>query len=520
MPTTIKNMPNEVLKHILVQVREQGGYDALRMALLVSHLWNDAGSPVLYEHVVLNNTNISSFLKSNFDKYVNIWAVTDQLHNLTCYGHSHCERKASSTFGEAKEMFAKPLLSEEQLKAKHKQRIRNRKRTWDHVHSLTLDVKPEGSGHAEYEEKARRSGKLTPMDVQLMRLASMLPNQFRVLDTFSLFTEEKHFEDVNDMRRDGPGFLDLRVVLELVKSLPKSCINLSLDTNGREIQFGRTSPRMCLLLRDMMPRLRHLSLRVSYVCESMIKSQQEDGKTEYVHAPHLRSLSISFVPRNVPYWFDLMFARNVCRRTHFDASTQMPNDHPLGSNSESGTIRFAGALQQAYSKGYFPDARSIQIVSPMRINRFGKAWSEQMNDEMILVRDCIQDKTHALRFIPSHESHKHDQDRAMIDRTGVFAMGDQQLLKIFVEASRWDKTANYNARLPIDTLEAQFEKCSLKTLSAGKELEYFTESLARESHDKLKDIHRDLTEEKRHPGRVFEFEGAVFVFKDFMPEKF
>jgi hypothetical protein len=60
MPTTIHNMPNEVLKHILVQVREQGGYDAIRMALLVSRLWNDEGSPVLHEHVVLNNANIPS----------------------------------------------------------------------------------------------------------------------------------------------------------------------------------------------------------------------------------------------------------------------------------------------------------------------------------------------------------------------------------------------------------------------------------------------------------------------------
>jgi hypothetical protein len=87
MPTTIHNMPNEVLKHILVQVREQGGYDAIRMALLVSRLWNNEGSPVLYEHVVLSNANISSFLTSNFDTHVNIWAVTDQLHMLTCYGH-------------------------------------------------------------------------------------------------------------------------------------------------------------------------------------------------------------------------------------------------------------------------------------------------------------------------------------------------------------------------------------------------------------------------------------------------
>ncbi|KAG9744178.1 hypothetical protein KCU73_g8217, partial [Aureobasidium melanogenum] len=64
MPTTIKDIPNEVLKHILVQVREQGGYGALKMALRVSHLWNDAGTPVLYEHVVLYNDNISRFLES------------------------------------------------------------------------------------------------------------------------------------------------------------------------------------------------------------------------------------------------------------------------------------------------------------------------------------------------------------------------------------------------------------------------------------------------------------------------
>ena len=156
----------------------------------------------------------------------------------------------------------------------------------------------------------------------------------------------------------------------------------------------------------------------------------------------------------------------------------------------------------------------------MRINRFGKAWSEQMNDNMILIRDCIKDQTHALRFIPSHESHKHDQDRAIIDRFGVFAMGDQQQLKLFVEAGKWDKTANYNARLPIDTPEASFEKCSLKTLLPGKELQFFTESLARENHEKLMEIHKDLTEEERHPGRVFEFEGAAFAFKDFMPENF
>ena len=155
----------------------------------------------------------------------------------------------------------------------------------------------------------------------------------------------------------------------------------------------------------------------------------------------------------------------------------------------------------------------------MGIFRRGKTWSERINDEMILIRDCINDKTHALRFVPSNHLYTYDQDRAIIDRTGVFAMGDQQLLKIFVEADKWEKTAKYNARLPADTSEVQFEQSSLNPLSP-EELEYFTQSLARERHEKFQDLHGDLTEGERHPGRVFEFEGAAFAFKDFIPENF
>ncbi|KAG9522138.1 hypothetical protein KCU93_g7153, partial [Aureobasidium melanogenum] len=522
MPTTIKDIPNEVLKHILVQVREQGGYGALKMALRVSHLWNDAGTPVLYEHVVLYNDNISRFLESTSEPYVNIWTITTQLHELTCYGHRHCLREASSTFEEAKNMFAKPLPSVEELKSRHSKRyIRNRKRTWEKVHSLTLNVKPEGSANTRYEELNRQNGKLTPLDLQLMRLASMLPSQFPLLDTFSLFTKEVYHKDRHDLEKDSPGFFDARVFLELVKSLPKSCTSIMLDTNGREIQFGAASPRMCLLLQEKMARLRHLSLRVSYVCESMlIESQQKDKEPEYVHAPHLRSLSISFVPRNVPYWFDLMYARNVCRRIHFNSTAQLPNDHPLGSNDESGTIRLAEAFQRAYSEGRFPHARSIQIVSPMRVHRRSDwAWSEREYDEMMIVRDCIQDRTHALRFLPSKRIYVHDEDCAIIDRHNLFAMGNHEDIKLFAEDGKWHATANYKARLPVDTPEVQFEKCSFKPLNK-KELRYFIESLARERHEKLVDLHKDLTEGERHPGRIFEFDSAAFAFKDFMPENF
>jgi hypothetical protein len=55
-------------------------------------------------------------------------------------------------------------------------------------------------------------------------------------------------------------------------------------------------------------------------------------------------------------------------------------------------------------------------------------------------------------------------------------------------------------------------------LSTEKKLQYFTESLAREEHEMLKDLHKDLTKRETDPTRVFEFGGAGFAFKDFMPQ--
>lgn len=528
MPKTIENVPNEILKHILVQVREQCGFNSLKNALLVSHLWNAAGTPVLYEHVVLHNGNISSFLDTTVDPPVESWSLIPKFQFMFYNGSRASARDASSTFEEAKAMFSKSLPSIEELKArKGKKRIRDRERSWGQVHTLTLNVKPEGTGNTRYEQQNRQeAGKLTPLDVQLMRLASMLPKHFPLLNTFSFFAEEVYFHDKLKMEREGPGFLDVRVIHELVGALPESCINLFLDTNGREIQFGPSSPRMCLLIQNMMLRLRHLNLRAAYVCGSIIElpakdEDDDEEEVEYVKAPYLRSLSISFVPRNIPYWFDLMYARNVCKQTHSHSITaRLPNDHPLGSNSESRTIRLTEALGEALNRGCFPHTKSIQVITPMRINRRGKAWSERENDEMIIIRDLVKDKTHALQFIPANSMYVHDEDRALIGRHGVFAMGNHQKLKMSAEDSMWDATAKYGARLPIDTPDIQFQKCTLKTLSTKRELKYFVDGLKRETHEKMKVLHRDLTEGERHPGREFEFEGASFPFKDFMPENF
>ncbi|KAI5251121.1 hypothetical protein E4T42_04512 [Aureobasidium subglaciale] len=521
MPVTMQNIPNENLKQILVQVREQGGYSTLKNALRVSRLWNDAGTPVLYEHVVLHNENISSFLDSTFNTHVDIWSMTAKFHELWCLTHESCVRDASSTFEEAKAMFAEPLPPVgEQRTGRGRKHFRNRERTWEQVHSLTLNVRPEGYGNTRDEKTCRQRGKLTPLDVQLMRLASMLPRQYPRLDTFSIFTQDPFFEDKSKLEREGAGFLDARVFVDLVKSLPKSCINLELDTNGREIQFSAMSPRICTMIRDMIPRLQHLSLRVSNICESMIESISKTHEKSYVQAPHLRSLLVSFERRNDPHWFDLMYASNICRTTHSAMShdVQMSTGSSIGGNDEKSAIRFVGALQDARHKGAFPQAKSIQVITPEKIHRRGWAWSKRENDKMMIIRDCVQDKTHALQFLPSNSMYSHDKDRALIDRHGVFAMGDHEELKLFAEEGAWASTASYHARLPTDTPEVRFEKCPLKTLSTEKDIQYFVESLARERHTKLKCLHEDLTEEERHPGRVFDFEGATFPFRDFMPE--
>lgn len=519
---TMDKIPNEILKLILVQTREQHGFEMLTKCLLVSRLWNKTGTPVLYEHVVLHNGNIGSFLDSGFETGA-AWDLSSRWHKLWCLYHRTCGREASMSFEDAEATFHLRSLPpiEEQISQVGRTRVRDRKKTWGRVHSLTLNIKPEGTGNLRDEQMGRqRHGKLTPIDVQLMRFAGMLP-QFPLLKAFSFFVKEEHYAGKLETERHGPGFLDARVFQKLVERLPQTCTSLELDTNGREIQFGATSPRTCLLLRDMMPRLRHLSLRLAYVCEAMLQIPSKDEEPRYVHASKLRSLSVSFVPRHIPIYFDHMYNQSVCRESHAGrATTELPNQQiALGGPDEAGTENLPRAFQAARNQGCFPRAVTLQVVAPRHINRRGRLWSERETDDVIMVRDCVADATYALQILPTNFNYRYDEERALINRRGLLAMGNHEKLKLYAEEGAWQTTATYRARLPVGTPDVLFEKPSLSVYTQEERDGLVNEGAGKSEH-KWRALAEDLMEDDRHPGRVFKFDGSGFAFRDFMPENF
>lgn len=504
----IQDMPNEILEIIFLRLREHHGLGPLANALRSCHLLNQAGTPVLYEHVVLNNRNIQKFLDDEF--------VPRERWSLTSIWRSfqRSPEKSPYSFEDAMQMF----IAES---SRRPERESIRTETWHKVRSLTLRIKPEGSGNLRIAELTRAlDDKLTPIDLQLMRLAGMLSAHFNRLHTFSLYVEEKHYAGKTEMERYGAGFLDARVVQQLVKALPESCINLELDTNGREIQFGPTSPRLCIIIRRMMPRLRHLSLRIKYVCEALGELTSASQHAKFIHAPHLRSLTISFVPRNIPQWFDLMYSRNVCAQSHSSQGDmfEISNDGYLASHHDQYSSRLAYNLLEAHKQGCFPRIRQLKVVAPREIFRRGMVWTERETDDMILVRDCLEDTTYAHQMLPSSSIFHSDETRAIIDQHGVLLVGNHEVVKLHIENSAWESTVAYRARLPVDTSDVRFERSALDGESTREAVELLKKD-PRQA-DEWYCIQRDLTERRNHPERIFEFAGASFRLVDFIPENF
>ena len=81
----------------------------------------------------------------------------------------------------------------------------------------------------------------------------------------------------------------------ILNSLPQSCMSLELklDTKGRDddplcgfFDTGASS-HLCMTIRQLLPRLRHLRLRLGSICPSLLCVQTQEDKSE------LRTFTIS-----------------------------------------------------------------------------------------------------------------------------------------------------------------------------------------------------------------------------------
>ena len=121
------------------------------------------------------------------------------------------------------------------------------KNTGSYVKSLTIQL-----GTADWD------------DANLLLSINLLPGAFCKLgnlSTFSLF--------VPPAKRYG---IDIHraVLVSLVDALPASCVNLEIDTQGRDAMPVAGETHLCDRLRRVMPRMQHVRLRLRYMCSALL----------------------------------------------------------------------------------------------------------------------------------------------------------------------------------------------------------------------------------------------------------
>ncbi|KAJ8070644.1 hypothetical protein OCU04_001015 [Sclerotinia nivalis] len=131
-------------------------------------------------------------------------------------------------------------------------------------------------------ESGNRNGTRQLWD-QLQRFAELLPD-FSNLATFSL----------NVVSKGKNGFWIPRpLIASLIIALPQTCVAVQIDTQGQDLAEPK-SAHLCNAIRTILPRLQHLRLRLSTICNSLFQAEAET-----IRAPSLETLLINCLGKSV-----------------------------------------------------------------------------------------------------------------------------------------------------------------------------------------------------------------------------
>lgn len=149
--------------------------------------------------------------------------------------------------------------------------------------SLTLYLREYCSPSSELQER---------VDNTVCRLAKEVFPNIAALKSFSLTTNRRDFK-LGILRK---------TISTVLEALPQSCVNLELDTGGKdEASFwlayhGRSRlegvSHLCLDLRRMLPRMHNVRINLKSMCDTMFGGRIPDEGFHSVKLPHIRHLLI------------------------------------------------------------------------------------------------------------------------------------------------------------------------------------------------------------------------------------
>lgn len=145
----------------------------------------------------------------------------------------------------------------------------------------------------------------------------------------------------------------------LLRALPESCVDVELDTRGRDDEEyaicgtqPRTSEHLCPVLRNLLHRLRHLRLRLRTLCSELFFADNGRGNHNVTKASRLQSFAINLnsAPNSL--------GADVCGSRESKVNSRSPDVY--GENPQG---RLRKALLRAEDEGAFPLAKSVQLMN-------------------------------------------------------------------------------------------------------------------------------------------------------------
>ena len=408
----ISHLAPEIIAQILNRARYMTRRQAFISCLLVCRQWYQIGLPFAWSSVCLDNDSMYLFVQPT----TQVWRLGSHIKSLTLrLDISQFIKIESRPYGVANLDFDMAKMS-----------------TWtlNTVEEIAECIKASMSNLASFS----------------LHVDNYLPEGY----PFGSYRENLYVTSLRDLH-----------ISKLLEALPKSCSELELDTRGMEVQEPDDrrvgSLHLCPIIRSLLPRLRHLRLRVDTLCSELLLA----SNTSHVHeieAPALVSLSIN-LNHVVPF-----ITQEACETTHQHALTDaslrptltqignglVPDPHPYwGYDKRELLLGLGNILVQAHKAGTFPKARRIQVMDLL-----GSRGMVPVTHFALL--DIIKDRTYELPFrrLFNGESERlenllivarNKSDREFFGRwTEIEPILEDSVWVETVEGDRWTKSFKYS----------------------------------------------------------------------------
>lgn len=229
------------------------------------------------------------------------------------------------------------------------------------------------------------------------------------------------------------------LITEFVKILPKTCVNVEIDSRGKDDSTPGVA-HLCDALCEILPRLQHLRLRLSTLCPAMLGdgfnlTQSSDMLSKFrpVAAPQLKTLIINCIPRTI-----------FGSQAHICGTCQENPYTSYATNRLEARIAIVDALCLSKRTSNFSAAECVRVLHALPHSN-----NDLSIDASLLQRNILEDVTWSLPF---REIFRFQKDSFLI-RTpeSLEFLSYFWAIEALAEGELWTEVGN-GSRIPTSSL--------------------------------------------------------------------